>query len=182
MNMKPTPSIAIDLCHLSAGALVAGDARGQFTPVDVLARTQLGRSAGRWTSVAQPTLLASDDRAPPGEPSAFLMDGWDGYAVARSRLLHAVERQRAGATTVVSDEVHAFSAAALRSAPRGAVLATQFVVGAITSEGPSENTITRLLANNPHLRYGRAYRGGYAVVELASDSIRVAFRAGVYTA
>lgn len=138
---------------------------------------EMARPAPHWTVVAQTTLMAPADRARDGEPSGYWMDGWDGYAATRDRLLSALQQRRPGSALVLSGDVHAFWAADLSRRPGERPMATEFVGGAITSEGPSAATVKRQMARNPHLRYGRGDRQGYGLVTLAPDNAQVSFRA-----
>jgi alkaline phosphatase D len=129
----------------------------------------------RWTVIGQTTLLAQADRGT--TQPAYWMDGWDGYPAARDRLLGILAAQRPRNALVVSGDVHAFWAADLHQRSGDAPIATEFVGGAITSEGPSAQSVVRLLARNPHLRWGRGDRRGYAVMSVAPDAVDVEFRA-----
>jgi alkaline phosphatase D len=140
---------------------------------------ELAAPPARWTVLAQPTLLAEADRKR-GPEHGYWMDGWDGYAAARTRLLDglAEHKARGGNALVVSGDVHAFWAADLRrEAQQGPVVATEFVGGAITSEGPGAASVANMLAKNPHLRYGRADKRGYALMTLDARGCAVEFRA-----
>ena len=139
---------------------------------------ELAAPPARWTVLAQPTLLAEADRKR-GPEHGYWMDGWDGYAAARTRLLDglALNKANGGSALVASGDVHAFWAADLRQDPQGAAVATEFVGGAITSEGPSAASVANMLAKNPHLRYGRADKRGYALVTLDAGAAAVEFRA-----
>lgn len=141
---------------------------------------ELAAPPARWTVIAQPTLLAEADRKR-GPEHGYWMDGWDGYAAARARLLDglAAHKARGGNALVASGDVHAFWAADLRQGDvqQGPLVATEFVGGAITSEGPSAASVANMLAKNPHLRYGRADRRGYALMTLDGRGCAVEFRA-----
>ncbi|MGJ7570031.1 alkaline phosphatase D family protein [Variovorax sp. RB2P76] len=139
---------------------------------------ELAAPPARWTVIAQPTLLAEADRKR-GAEHGYWMDGWDGYAAARARLLDGIAANKAngGNTLVVSGDVHAFWAADLRRDAQEPAIATEFVGGAITSEGPSAASVANLLAKNPHLRYGRADKRGYALMTLDARGCAVEFRA-----
>jgi len=137
---------------------------------------ELALPATQWTVLAQPTLLAEANRTVTPR-RAYWMDGWDGYPAARERLLDALAKHRPRNALVASGDVHAFWAAELRRQPDTPVLATEFVSGAITSEGPSPAHVATMLASNPHLRYGRADRRGYAVMTLDAAACKVEFRA-----
>lgn len=140
-----------------------------------LTRT-LAAPAPQWTVLAQPTLMAEADRAAAPE-HGYWMDGWDGYTAARDRLLDTLATHRPRNPLVVSGDVHAFWAADICRKPGDAPLATEFVGGAITSEGPRAERVTSLLARNPHLRYGRGDKRGYALMTLEADRCAVQFRA-----
>jgi len=135
---------------------------------------ELAAAPALWTVVAQPTLLAEADRKPGPQPG-YWMDGWDGYAAARARLLEVVATPRLRNPLVISGDVHAFWAADLKC--EGKAVATEFVGGAITSEGPSAAAVANMLAKNEHLRYGRGDRRGYAVMSLSERGCSVEFRA-----
>ncbi|WP_426389900.1 alkaline phosphatase D family protein [Variovorax sp. R-27] len=140
---------------------------------------ELAAPPARWTVLAQPTLLAEADRKR-GPEHGYWMDGWDGYAAARARLLDALaaHKARGGNALVASGDVHAFWAADLRrgDAQQGPVVATEFVGGAITSEGPSAASVANMLAKNPQLRYGRADRRGYTLATLDARGCSIEFR------
>ena len=55
-------------------------------------------------------------------------------------------------------------------------MATEFVGGSITSQGPSEARVRSRMAVNPHLRYGRSEKYGYAHVTLDAKGAHVSFR------
>jgi alkaline phosphatase D len=139
---------------------------------------ELAAPPARWTVLAQPTLLAEADRKR-GAEHGYWMDGWDGYAAARTRLFDGLAAHRAngGNAIVVSGDVHAFWAADLRRDGQAPAVATEFVGGAITSEGPSAANVANMLAKNPHLRYGRGDKRGYALVTLDARGAAVEFRA-----
>ena len=100
---------------------------------------QMRGTSAHWSVVAQPTLMAEVDRRA-GTEHGYWMDGWDGYTASRKRVLDALATQPQHNALVIGGDVHAFWAAdlrqdfAVRSAP---VVATEFVGGAITSEGPA---------------------------------------------
>src|SRR5262249_30872408 len=65
------------------------------------------RSRARWNVLAQQTLMAQCDRKP-GPGQRFWTDGWDGYPVARRRLLESIARSKAANPVVVGGDVHSF--------------------------------------------------------------------------
>jgi alkaline phosphatase D len=117
--------------------------------------------------------MAEVDRGQHGQHS-YWADGWDGYPAARRRLLDAVASSPVRDTLVLGGDVHSFWAANLER--DDAVVATEFVGGSITSQGPSENAVKARLSHNPHLRYGRSGVNGYGLVSLGPKNAQVAFR------
>lgn len=136
------------------------------------------RASARWNLVAQQTLMAEVDRGKDGEHS-YWADGWDGYPAARQRLIDAVAASPVRDTLVLGGDVHSFWAADLKrdfAQPGTAAVATEFVGGSITSQGPAEARVKAFLARNPHLRYGRTGVNGYGLVTLEPKAASVAFR------
>jgi len=136
---------------------------------------QLAQPPARWTVLAQSTLMAQADRQS-GPAQGFWMDGWDGYPAARERLLDALAADPRRNAVVISGDVHTFYAAELQRARDARPVATEFVGGSITSQGPGVQRVATILAENPHVRYGRAERNGYGLVTLDARC-RVDFRA-----
>lgn len=133
-------------------------------------RDGLARAGGRWTVIAQQTLMAEADRAAAGatEPT-YWMDGWDGYAAGRQRLLDAMAAQRGANHIVLGGDVHMYAVADIR-ATKGPVIATEFVGTSITSQGPSAERVRTLSTRNPHLKYLRGDKRGYVVVDITPSS------------
>ncbi|CAN5366123.1 alkaline phosphatase D family protein [soil metagenome] len=131
------------------------------------------RASAQWNLVAQQTLMAEVDRGQDGQHT-YWADGWDGYPAARRRLIDAVAASPVRDTLVLGGDLHSFWAADLER--DRAVVATEFVGGSITSQGPAEARVKALLSRNPHLRYGRTGVNGYGVVTLDPKSAQVAFR------
>ena len=129
---------------------------------------------GRWTVVAQQTLMAELDRKA-GEGKSFWMDGWDGNPGSRDRLLGSIAAHRPSNPVVISGDVHAFWVADLKqdfADPASATLASEIVGTSITSQGPSEATIRTGLAENPHIRYARGDKRGYVRMTLEKQAAR----------
>jgi alkaline phosphatase D len=136
------------------------------------------QSRTHWSVVAQSTLMAEADRKP-GAEHGYWMDGWDGYAASRTRVIDVLATHAQRNALVVGGDMHAFYATDLRrdfADAMSPVVATEFVGGAITSQGASPATIANLLAKNPQLRYGRADKRGYGLLTLERAQCTVEFR------
>ncbi len=140
---------------------------------------QMAAAAGRWTIVAQQTLMAELVRHGDG-PDRYWMDGWDGYPAARTRLLESIRRHRPRNPVVVGGDRHANFVADL-AAPgdrsSGVPLASEFVGTSITSQGPGEKGLHDARTANPHIKYARGDKRGYATVELSAKNCVVGFEA-----
>jgi alkaline phosphatase D len=141
---------------------------------------RLGAKNGRWTMVAQQTLMAEARHREAEGGDCYWMDGWDGYPNARRRLLDSIVTHNVRNPVVIGGDRHAYYAADLKrdfSRPQDPTIATEFVGTSITSDGPSEGSIRNALENNPELIYARGDKRGYAVVELDDQNCTVGFEA-----
>lgn len=139
----------------------------------------LKRASARWNLLAQQTLMAEAGRKLKDGKQAFWGDGWDGYPMARRKLLDAVAASPVKDTVVMSGDVHSFWAADLKqdfAVPASRTVATEFVGGSITSQGFSNERLQPLLRDNPHLRYGLGDAYGYGHVALEAKAATVSFR------
>lgn len=141
--------------------------------------TEIRNSKTRWTIVAQQTLMAELDRPAEGA-HRYWMDGWDGYPNARRRLLDSIATHRPRNPVVIGGDRHAFFVADLArdpARPTAPPVATEFVGTSITSEGPGAKGLRDALAANPHVKYARGDRRGYATVDLTPARCTVGFEA-----
>ena len=138
----------------------------------------LRESPARWNVIAQQTLMAQVDRRP-GEGQEFWTDGWDGYPLARRRLLRAVEELRVANPVVIGGDVHMSVVADLKADfddARSPVVATEFVGTSISSQGHPRKRVDTWLQDSPHVKYADPTRRGYTVVELSGDRCFVRLR------
>jgi alkaline phosphatase D len=138
----------------------------------------MARASARWNVIAQQTLMAELDRGE-GDKHVYWADGWDGYPVARQRLLEAVASSPTKDTLVLGGDVHSFWATDLRrdfADPKAPTVATEFVGGSITSQGPPANRLPPLLAKHPYVRAAASEVYGYGLVTLDRQKALAAFR------
>jgi alkaline phosphatase D len=141
--------------------------------------SELDRSRARWNVIGQQTLMAQLDRKPgPGEQ--FWTDGWDGYPVARRRLLEYLGKRKPANPVLIGGDVHTFWVTDLKpdfDDPRSPVVATEFVGASITS--PASTRLARaeaMLADNPHIRFVNVTRRGYVRMEATRERLRADLR------
>ncbi len=136
-----------------------------------------------WNLLAQQTLMARMNwQENPERPGVYWTDGWDGYPLARRRLLSEMAARKPRNAVVLGGDVHANYVTDLRAdfdLPVGAgnpVLATEFCGTSISSQGLDQSRIDRALPHNPHLRYGRADQHGYMRFQLSQTQLEVELR------
>ncbi|HYD58196.1 MAG TPA: alkaline phosphatase D family protein [Burkholderiales bacterium] len=152
----------------------------QCPELDEPARTMLGSeqegwlaaslrsSSAAWNVLAQQTRMARWDQKPGPGRSAWT-DGWDGYPAARRRLLDLLSHDAIRNPVVIGGDVHAFNVAQLKrdfDDPASPVVATEFVGTSISSYGPSQERLERLLPDNPHILFTEGRRRGYVRVDV----------------
>lgn len=142
------------------------------------------QSQAKWNVIAQQTLMAQSSQLPINgeEDGRFWNDGWDGYPAARTRLLEGLKRHRVSNPVVISGDVHTFYAAELRpdfrqpASRENPVIATEFCGTSVTSSSRPQKRTEQYVAHNPHLKFGRSDRRGYAMVELKPKRMTVRFQ------
>ena len=141
--------------------------------------TEWRRGDARWNLLGQQSPMAQADSAD-GSAEAFYSDAWDGYPAARRRLLESVVAGGRPNPVVLSGDIHSYWVADLKTdyaRAEAPTVATEFVTTAISSKPIPEALATALLANNPHLRFGRAGPRGYLRVECRPERLAVDLRA-----
>ena len=133
----------------------------------------------RYNILAQQTLVAQRDRTP-GEGRSFWTDGWDGYPLARRRLLDSLVDHEVSNPITIGGDVHMYWAADLKrdfDDEHAAVIGSELVGTSITSHSTvTERNIEDAKRENPHIKFGHAADRGYGVVELTSEAAHARFR------
>jgi alkaline phosphatase D len=173
--------------------------RGGSNSVDVAecrdladpARTMLGReqeawleaglaaSRTKWNLLAQQTPMAQFDQKP-GPGRIAWTDGWDGYPVARRRLLESLHARKVPNPVVLGGDVHSFNVSDLKADfddPSAPVVASEFVGTSITSQAWSQERLNAFLPDNPHMKLVDSRYRGYLRAELTPAQMRVDLRA-----
>jgi alkaline phosphatase D len=143
----------------------------------------LASSKARWNVLAQQTLMAQSSQIPVAAPDGgrFWTDGWDGYPVARRRLLDTLVETGAANPLVLGGDVHTFYATELRRdfnspvSTANPVVATEFVGTSVTSNSRPQLRTSQYVAMNPHVRYGRSDKRGYMLMEITPSETRTRF-------
>jgi alkaline phosphatase D len=135
----------------------------------------------RWSIVGQQVLLAELEHLP-YEDERYWNDAWDGYPVARRRLLDSVADERVRNPVFFTGDWHSTFVNDLKldfkdlAAP---TVATEFVTPAITTGGdttPYGPYYGPMVPFNPHIKYFEGDRRGYMKATVTRDELRVDLR------
>jgi alkaline phosphatase D len=126
----------------------------------------LGETHSSWNVIAQTTAMAQFDQKP-GPGRRAWTDGWDGYPVARERLLTRAAQVKN--PVVIGGDVHCFNVSQLKidfDEPGSPVVASEFVGTSITSQAWPQERLNHYLPDNPHILLGESRYRGYTRVEV----------------
>jgi len=124
------------------------------------------RSSARWNIIAQQLLLAELEHATI-QPEWFWNDAWDGYPLARKRLLAEVIDAKLRNAVFLTGDWHSTFVNDLKldfEDSASQTIATEFVTPAITTGGdstPYGPYYAPMIPFNPHIRYYEGDRRGY---------------------
>lgn len=122
-------------------------------------------TARPWNLLAQQTLMARlSGTAPANGGGTYWTDGWDGYPLARKRLLDGVAQRKLPGCVVLGGDVHSHFVADLKADfddTRAKAIATEFCGSSITSLGMKQSRLDAMQSFNPHLHYARSDQRGY---------------------
>jgi alkaline phosphatase D len=139
------------------------------------------RSTATWNIVGQQLLLAELEHATI-QPNWFWNDAWDGYPLARRRLLTEVVESGVRNPVFLTGDWHSTFVNDLKldfKDPNASVVATEFVTPAITTGGdgtPYGPYYAPMVPFNPHIKYYEGDRRGYFKATVTPEQMRVDLR------
>jgi alkaline phosphatase D len=125
---------------------------------------RLDRSQARWNVIAQQVMMAKVDRRA-GPEEALPMDKWNGYEVARNRMLSFLAKRRPSNPVVITGDIHNNWAADLKTDwrnPNSATVGTEFVGTSISSGGDGADrlpSVDKYLPESPYVKFFNSQRG-----------------------
>jgi alkaline phosphatase D len=123
----------------------------------------LGSDPATWTLIAQGTVMSHlDEQSGPGR--VYGTDAWNGYPAARARLLETLQKRRVANPVVLSGDIHAFLAGTINAVPAQLdtpAVATEIVVGSLTSDPRPQAQLDGWRAENPNLQIAEGRQRGY---------------------
>lgn len=115
----------------------------------------------RWNLMAQGTLMSHIDEQP-GEGRRYWTDSWNGYPMARQRLLDGIAARNTPNPVMLAGDIHAFLVGRINARPENLEsppLATEFVTTSISSEGRPQ--VAEFVRENPNLAFASGEHRGY---------------------
>jgi alkaline phosphatase D len=140
----------------------------------------LGDSDARWDVVAQQVFFAQRDTSSRSGLQVG-MDGWDGYAASRRRILEGFVHRGVRNPVVLTGDVHRHYANDLRldfDRPSTRPVGVELVTSSITSGGDGQDrsrTMRAEVADNPHIHYTTSRRG-YVLTRFDRDRLQADFK------
>jgi alkaline phosphatase D len=139
----------------------------------------LTTSPTRWQVLANQVMMAQYD-SQAGPPKRLSMDKWDGYPVARDRLLNAIAKRAPNRTVVITGDIHSNWVNELHadfSRPDRPTIAAELVGTSITSggDGSDAGLNPALASENPHIKWHNNRRG-YVSCTVTPDDWTAAYR------
>ena len=142
---------------------------------------ELGRARARWTVIGQQVPLFARDLGPDSASGRVSTDKWDGYPVARDRLIARIVDSRAPNPIVLSGDVHVHFGADLKrdfGRPESATIGSEFTNTSATSggDGSAASANWKVVGPlNPHIKYHSALRG-YVACAVTPTTFRADFK------
>ena len=137
----------------------------------------------RWNIVAQQLLIAELEHTLPGYPDEWYWnDAWDGYPLARTRLLTDVVESGVRNPVFLTGDWHSTFANDLKVDFKDAaspVVAAEFVTPAITTGGdgtPYGPYYAPMIPFNPHIKYYEGDKRGYFIATVTRQQMKLDLR------
>ena len=106
-------------------------------------------------------------------------DGWDGYPLARKRLLDTLQQLRPPNPVLFGGDVHENWVGHVKAdydRPDSASLGVEFCGTSITSRTSEPERIAERLAPNPHFIHADAMQRGYGIADFKPGRLQVQLR------
>jgi alkaline phosphatase D len=146
----------------------------------------LGSSRAIWNVIVQQVMMMRWDLGVLLGQSAglnvFNVDAWDGYQVARDRIMAFLADRQIANPVVLTGDIHSSWAAELKSDftdPSSPVTGAELVCSGVTSRFGDANVplVRATLPSNPHIRFFDGRHRGYVRCTVTPESWRADFRA-----
>ncbi|GIW04838.1 MAG: alkaline phosphatase [Thermomicrobiales bacterium] len=139
----------------------------------------LASASAQWKVIAQQVMMAELAVRVLGPEPQYNDDQWDGYPLARNRILGFLQQAGISDTIVLSGDVHSAWVSDVKADFFDAdspTVATEFVATSITAHNPFGSRLAVLLPGNPHIRFFDI-RHGYTRCTITPRRWQADFRA-----
>ncbi len=143
--------------------------------------TQLDASAAKWKVLAQQVMIGRVETAN-GEPIFLFMDSWDGYPLARTRLLQHIVDAGISNVVVLTGDIHSswanevaidpYDPAVYDPATGEGAVAVEFVTPAVSSPGIPFTDTSFITNPNPQIRWVDTWERGCIVLDVQAGSVQ----------
>ena len=140
---------------------------------------QLAASRTRWNFIVQQTPMAQFDQKP-GPGRAAWTDGWDGYPLARRKILNTLVERKVPNPVIFGGDVHSFNVNHLKldfDDAKSPTVASEIIGTSITSQAWAQERLAPLLADNPHMTFTDSRYRGYVRLDLSRERLGADLRA-----
>jgi len=140
----------------------------------------LASSKARWNVIANDVLMARLHQKNSDGQDSYWTDGWDGYPPSRARLMQHIADSKPSNPVVITGDIHSFWANDLKTDfddPSSPTIASELVGTSITSFGPPYDQFSKLLPDNPHIKFFDSRKRGYVSVDLDAKLMTTRMRA-----
>jgi len=131
------------------------------------------QSSARWNLIGQQTILTPVDESP-GPDRGVWTDGWDGYPLARQKLMDAMLDAQLRNPVIAGGDLHCAVVAKL---PRETAdlespsIASEFVTTSLSADGWPQSHYERNRAENPHIKHRRSDQRGFCLLDFKSEAM-----------
>jgi alkaline phosphatase D len=138
-------------------------------------------SRARWDILGQQVFFTQRDNTASADVLRTSMDGWDGYAASRQRIIDGWLEAGVRNPVVLTGDVHTHWAGEIKTGfpdITGETVGVELVATSITSGGngvdsvPEDNSVLKI---NPHIKFRNAQRG-YVETVITPDQMDVDFK------
>lgn len=130
-------------------------------------------SRAHWNLIGQQGMFSPLDEAPGAERSAFT-DMWDGYPLARDKVLSDLRSARVRNPVFAGGDMHTAAAAAVPGDPArldSRPVASEFIATSLSAEARPQSWYDERLPENPHVRQLRSDQRGYTLLDFGRERL-----------
>lgn len=137
------------------------------------------RSSAVWNVIGSAqTFSRLKQRARDGAEGSWT-DDWNGYPQARQRIVAAMDAAKLANPVILGGDIHSYwihDVKADYADPASRVLGTEIIGTSISSSGPDFETFSKMLPDNPHVKFFDSRKRGYVLNTVTPSSWRADFR------